>query len=168
MDDLVGSYVPADDIALLVLRIHPAARRREASPADDRSDAAVPTTSVMRSDLFPCDPSSVPAARRFIGECVEQLGLGSVPLVQLLVSELATNAVVHARSGFDVTVEKLACGGARVEVRDFGGGTPRVLECDPIAVSGRGLQIVTSLARSWGIEERPAGIGKSTWFTVAA
>ena len=166
MDDLVGSYVPADDIALLVLRIHPAARRREAAPGS--SDAAVPAPSVMRSDLFACDPSSVPAARHFIGECVEQLGLGSVPLVQLLVSELATNAVVHARSSFDVTVQKLADGGARVEVRDFGGGTPRVLDREPIAVSGRGLQIVTSLARSWGIDERPAGVGKSTWFTVAA
>jgi len=88
--------------------------------------------------------------------------------VQLLVSELATNAVVHARSCFDVTVEKLACGGARVEVRDFGNGMPRVLHHEPIALSGRGLQIVTSLARSWGIEERPAGTGKSTWFTVGA
>ena len=167
MDDLVGSYVPADDIALLALRIHPASQRR-AVPADDRVDVAVPATSVMRSELFPGDPSSVPAARRFIGECVEQLGLGSLPLVQLLVSELATNAVVHARSSFDVTVEKLRCGGARVEVRDFGDGTPRVLDHEPMAVSGRGLEIVRSLARSWGIEERPAGIGKSTWFTVAA
>jgi anti-sigma regulatory factor (Ser/Thr protein kinase) len=167
MDDLVGSYVPADDIALLALRIHPAVRSSE-PPAPDRAEAAVPATSVMRSDLFPCDPSSVPAARKFIGECVEQLGLGSLPLVQLLVSELATNAVVHARSCFDVTVEKLADGCARVEVRDFGGGTPRVLDREPIAVSGRGLQIVTSLARSWGIEERPGGVGKSTWFTVAA
>jgi anti-sigma regulatory factor (Ser/Thr protein kinase) len=166
MDDLVGSYVPADDIALLALRIHPAPRRVE-QPVADPSDAAVATAPVMRSDLFACDPSSVPAARRFIGECVEQLGLGSLPLVQLLVSELATNAVVHARSSFDVTVEKLACGGARVEVRDFGGGTPQVLDREPIAVSGRGLQIVRSLARSWGIEERPAGVGKSTWFTVA-
>jgi putative methionine-R-sulfoxide reductase with GAF domain/anti-sigma regulatory factor (Ser/Thr protein kinase) len=167
MDDLVGSYVPADDIALLVLRIHPAVRPCE-HPAPEDADIAVPATSVMRSDLFPCDTSSVGAARKFIGACVEQLGLGSLPLVQLLVSELATNAVVHARSSFDVTVEKLADGCARVEVRDFGGGTPRVLDREPIAVSGRGLQIVRSLARSWGIEGRPGGIGKSTWFTVAA
>jgi putative methionine-R-sulfoxide reductase with GAF domain/anti-sigma regulatory factor (Ser/Thr protein kinase) len=167
MDDLVGSYVPADDIALLALRVHPAARRRE-PPAADSAHAAVPATSVLRSELFACDPSSVPAARRFIGECVEQLGLASLPLVQLLVSELATNAVVHARSCFDVTVEKSAGGCARVEVRDFGGGTPRLLDREPIAVSGRGLQIVASLARSWGVEQRPAGTGKSTWFTVAA
>jgi hypothetical protein len=64
-------------------------------------------------------------------------------------------------------VEKLTWGGARIEVRDFGGGAPQVLDRESVAVSGRGLQIVRSLARSWGIEERPSGAGKSTWFTVA-
>jgi anti-sigma regulatory factor (Ser/Thr protein kinase) len=82
------------------------------------------------------------------------------------VSELATNAVVHAQSCFDVTVEKLSDGGARVEVRDFGPGTPQVLDCDPVADTGRGLRIVSLLAESWGVQDRPGGAGTSTWFTL--
>ena len=73
------------------------------------------------------DPASVKAARRFIVECVEHLGLQCLPDVQLMVSELATNAVLHAKSQFDVTLEKVNHNTVRVEVRDFGNGTPRLL-----------------------------------------
>jgi anti-sigma regulatory factor (Ser/Thr protein kinase) len=169
MDDLVGSHVPSDDIALLVLRVRPAPHAGSRSSSDRESAGAGSAAgSVVRSDLFSCEPSSVADARHFIGECVGHLGLRSLPDVQLMVSELATNAVVHAQSCFDVTVEKLPDGAARVEVRDFGGGSPRLLDCDPGAVKGRGLRIVASLAQSWGVQERPGSVGKSTWFTVAA
>jgi anti-sigma regulatory factor (Ser/Thr protein kinase) len=163
MEALIGSYVPADDIALLALRIRPTLPKSNTGALWAKRSGV----SVMRSELFACDPSSVGLARRFISECVEQLGLRSLPDAQLMTSELATNAIVHAHSRFDLTVEKLPDGGARIEVRDFGSGTPHVLDCDPVGSSGRGLKIVTLLSESWGMHERPGGLGKSIWFTVA-
>ena len=80
----------------------------------------------------------------------------------------ATNAVVHAQSSFDVTVETLPDDKVRVEVRDFGPGTPQLLDDGPIAVKGRGLRIASLLAEGWGVQDRPGGAGTSTWFTLNA
>ena len=165
MDDLVGGHIPSDDIALLVLRVSPAPPK---AVGRRRTPVAADSTSVVRSDLFSCDPSSVAVARRFVGECVGRFGLQSLPDVQLMVSELATNAVVHARSSFDVTVETLPDDRVRVEVRDSGPGTPQMLDDGPIAVKGRGLRIVSLLAECWGVQDRPGGAGTSTWFTLKA
>ncbi len=160
MDVLIADYVPDDDVALLAVRIDPDSQRPAEIPFDS-GDA-----SIVRSALFPCDPKSVAAARRFISQCVEQLGLQTMPEVTLLTSELAANAVLHAHSPFDVTVEKLQTGGARVEVRDFGGGRPELLDRPIASVGGRGLQIVDLVATTWGVDERQGGSGKCTWFTV--
>ena len=93
MDSMIGSYVPADDVALLALRVTPGPRPMPLT-SEDRGE-----WSLVRSDLFACDPVSVRGARRFIVESVELLGLHRLPDVQLMVSELATNAVVHANQG---------------------------------------------------------------------
>jgi anti-sigma regulatory factor (Ser/Thr protein kinase) len=84
-----------------------------------------------------------------------------------MVSELATNAVLHAKSRFDVIVERVSDSAIRVEVRDFGHGIPRLLAGSTEAQSGRGLRIVALLAETWGVENRPGGRGKTIWFTVA-
>jgi phosphoserine phosphatase RsbU/P len=161
MDTMIGSYVPADDVAVLVFRVRPRPKRSTAETAEARPLLA-------RSELFACEPASVANARRFIAECVEQLGLRHLPEVQLMVSELATNAFQHSGARFDVTVERLSDTTVRVEVRDFGSGTPRLLNRGIEADGGRGLQIVDLLAESWGVVNRPATVGKSTWFVVSA
>lgn len=161
MDSMIGSYVPADDVALLALRVTPK-RRTMASTFEDRDE-----WSVLRSDLFACDPASVRAARRFIVECVEVLGLQRLPDVQLMVSELATNAVFHAKSQFDVILERVDSKTVRVEVRDFGQGTPTVIPGETGSPGGRGLKIVDLLAQTWGVEKRQAAPGKTTWFVVS-
>jgi phosphoserine phosphatase RsbU/P len=160
MDTMIGSYVPADDVALLALRVTPNRPARK-STFEDQDE-----WSLARSDLFACDPASVRLARRFILESVELLGLQRLPDIQLMVSELATNAVVHAKSQFDVVVERVDRETVRVEVRDFGHGVPAVIP-GATGSGGRGLKIVDLLAQSWGVENRPAGQGKSTWFVVA-
>jgi phosphoserine phosphatase RsbU/P len=163
MDSLIGQYVPDDDVALLVLRV-----KLEVT-TEGRSEAAESAgVSVARSDLFASRPASVRAARHFIDECVELLGLRSLPDIRLMVSELATNAVLHSDARFDVTVERLDEGTVRVELRDFGPGLPHYLNRGVAAESGRGLQIVDLLAESWGVDVRPGGLGKSTWFVVAS
>jgi phosphoserine phosphatase RsbU/P len=161
MDSMIGSYVPADDIAVLALRVTTQSRTMTPTPEDGVD------WPIVRSELFACDRASVKAARRFIGECVEHLGLHCLPNVQLMVSELATNAVLHAKSQFDVTLERVRHGSARVEVRDFGGGTPCLFPSSTATEGGRGLRIVDLLAEAWGVESRPGGRGKSTWFTVS-
>jgi anti-sigma regulatory factor (Ser/Thr protein kinase) len=161
MDAMIGSYVPADDVALLALRVTPRPPVRT-STVEDQDE-----WSLVRSDLFPCDRDSVRSARRFVVESVELLGLQRLPDVQLMVSELATNAVLHAKSRFDVVLERLDRNRVRVEVRDFGNGVPAVLPGSSGSLGGRGLKIVDLLAQTWGVENRPAGQGKSTWFVVA-
>jgi anti-sigma regulatory factor (Ser/Thr protein kinase) len=79
------------------------------------------------------------------------------------VSELVTNAVVHARS--DIAVRLCRTGsGIRVEIadRDPQPAAPRPL--DPEGVGGRGLHLVNALARDWGV--RPAQPGKTVWFEL--
>lgn len=113
---------------------------------------------------FPCDPRSVPGARRFIREVLSPWPRETIEVAELMVSELATNCIRHAGTGFEL----LVCAGEeiRVEVSDSGEGTPRVLTPRPTDPSGRGLRIVEGLSRRWGISERPQG--KTVWFTLLA
>ena len=161
MDTMIGRYVPADDVAVLALRVRPRSPRSQTETAE-----AAPL--LARSELFACEAASVRGARRFIAECVEQLGLRRLPDVQLMVSELATNAIQHSGGRFDVTVERLSDTAVRVEVRDFGSGSPRLLHRGKGAEGGRGLHIVDLLSEAWGVASRPGAIGKSTWFVVSA
>jgi anti-sigma regulatory factor (Ser/Thr protein kinase) len=80
--------------------------------------------------------------------------------VEVVVSEMAANAVKHAASGFRLTVD-LQPMVVRVEVADAGGGWPCPAPMDPTARGGRGLQIVDALSDGWGVERRPAG--KVVW-----
>jgi anti-sigma regulatory factor (Ser/Thr protein kinase) len=87
-------------------------------------------------------------------------------VAELLVSELVTNAVVHAQSRLVLQVE-VADPRVEVSVEDLGGGlplpTPDAPEDD--SVGGRGLLLVDALADSWGCEQTPSG--KRVWFELA-
>lgn len=83
--------------------------------------------------------------------------------VRLIVSELATNAVVHAGSGFRVRVSRAEVG-IRVEVHDPSPRPPVVRRPEPGTIGGRGLAIVERLARAWGCE--PTSAGKIVWAEV--
>lgn len=117
---------------------------------------------------FPNDPSAVPAARRFVSQAVTHHG-GHGPMLdktQLLVTELTTNAVLHAHSPIRLSVMPES-DRVRVEVRD-NDPCPLVIPKRPEtdAESGRGLWLVNALASSWGVNcnER----GKTVWFEVDA
>ena len=83
----------------------------------------------------------------------------------LLTTELAANAVLHARTDFDVVVHR-AADGARVEVRDRSSVLPVFTAPSATAMSGRGLLLVQTLAAAWGSQVLPGG-GKSVWFELA-
>lgn len=114
---------------------------------------------------FECAPESVPEARRFAAEALQRLPAEALDSVTLMVSEVATNCIRHADSGFDLTISQSE-GEIRIEATDRGGGEPRVRSPGPSDVSGRGLQIVDLLSTAWGWERLP-GRGKTVWFTVA-
>ena len=86
------------------------------------------------------------------------------PPVEVLISELATNAVRHARTPFTVA---LAWDGLtlRVEVRDGSSLAPRpYLADDPDREGGRGLLLVDAVAQDWGVNLHHQG--KTVWFTI--
>jgi anti-sigma regulatory factor (Ser/Thr protein kinase) len=85
-------------------------------------------------------------------------------LAVLLVSEVVTNAVVHARSSVRVTVHTDAHW-VRVEVEDQGRGRPLVRPFTRDQPNGRGLGVVERLATDWGTERRAQR--KVVWFEIA-
>lgn len=82
----------------------------------------------------------------------------------LLVSELATNVVKHAKTSFTVSVA--VAGRVRVEVSDGKADLGEAVATDLTSDGGRGLRIVQALAEGWGIDTGPSG--KIAWFTVPA
>jgi anti-sigma regulatory factor (Ser/Thr protein kinase) len=114
---------------------------------------------------FPMHVVSVRAARRFATESLADLPSELLSAVELMVSELATNSIRHAKSSFRITITREP-GQVRVEVSDFAGGMPTLKSPGPDEPTGRGLRIVSLSSDTWGITQS-AGPDKAVWFTVA-
>jgi len=116
----------------------------------------------------PADPGHVGVIRRRAAFQVTQWGLaGLAETVGLLLSELLTNAV-KAGSGGAMTAH-LSCGEHTLEVAvsDTYAGKPQLSSPDPQQEGGRGLLIVTKLAKDWGTKPSAHGPGKTVWCTIA-
>lgn len=135
-----------DDVAILVARL--------AAPADERHEL-----------LLAHGGHSVGQARRFVRERLVTAGWREQAEVgELLVSEIATNAVRYGTPPYLVTVE-FSGDCVEVAVADEDVALPRpVAGGDGLAESGRGLRLVAELARDWGTRSRQGG--KSVWFTL--
>ena len=108
-------------------------------------------------------PSAVPRARWFVAGALRAAGLSPSP-ADLLTSELASNAVDHCITPFEVTV--LIGDEVRVEVVDGSVTVPVRSAAALDAERGRGLLVVDALASAWSVE--PSARGKTVWFTVPA
>jgi anti-sigma regulatory factor (Ser/Thr protein kinase) len=106
-----------------------------------------------------CAPAE---ARRFVSQVLRRHGHEGSTLddAKLIVSELATNAIVHARSSFSVML-KTEGSRVRVSVADASHVEPRLREQNPVADRGRGLALVATVAKRWGVEATDAG--KTVW-----
>lgn len=114
---------------------------------------------------FPGVIGSPREARRFACEILRTWGLEeAMDAANLIVSELGTNAVLHAGSDFEVALTRSA-GGLRISVSDSSTTVPVALPPSVSSATGRGLGIVASYARDWGIEASPAG--KTVWAELA-
>ena len=119
------------------------------------------------SRRFPADPGSARAARRFVVQAAGDVPSGLRDAIAVMIGELAMNAVQHARTEFEVTVD-LAGGILRVEVTDSGHGHPAAAPMPPPeSPRGRGLPIVDGLADAWGIISSRHDQGNGIWFQIA-
>jgi anti-sigma regulatory factor (Ser/Thr protein kinase) len=119
------------------------------------------------SQAFGVTPVAVGQVRRFVEAQLEGIEAGVVDDVILMSSELATNAIRHGRTQFDVTVLlDPDQGSIRVEVHDQGNGDVRRKVPGAYDGTGRGLQIVDQLADTWGSSPDDDGSGKTVWFVL--
>jgi len=117
---------------------------------------------------LPGEPGSVSSARAFVRQTLDAWGLSTlVETTSLLVSELATNAVLHARTSYDVVVERDR-DSLRVAVLDGSPAGPHRRHHGLRAATGRGLGLVETLAGAWGAAA-PEDLGtraKGVWFEL--
>ncbi len=121
---------------------------------------------VVRTRSFPFKLDSVRAARHFV------IGLFNTEPDETLTSdaaivttELASNAVLHACSGFTLTISRSASA-VRIAVRDH---RPLVPGNDGLPfdiTTGHGLSVVAQIAHAWSVERLPDG--KLVWAELPA
>ncbi|MDT0411967.1 MULTISPECIES: ATP-binding protein [unclassified Streptomyces] len=121
------------------------------------------------SERLPRTPEAVGQARRLVTLVLAVWGLSQLTDdAALLVSELATNAVLHARGDeIRVSVDRLSAARVRVSVADESGeAAPRREAGGAYDESGRGLFLVGALARAAGTAVTP--LGKRVWAELEA
>ena len=122
--------------------------------------------------LLPHAPSSVVAARWHITSQLHEAGVVSPAIgdATLVVSELLTNAILHARPlpGAQVLVAwALRERSLEVAVSDGGSMTrPRTAQPSLSSIGGRGLAIVEYLSSRWGV--LPSDFGLTVWAILPA
>jgi serine/threonine-protein kinase RsbW len=117
---------------------------------------------------YPGTPASVPAARQLVRKTLA--GSPRRDDLELIVAELATNAIKHTRSGmkggtFTITILPRP-DGVRLEILDLGSRpVPATPVTDELDEYGRGLLIVTELADKAG-HDVITGRTHSAWAEV--
>jgi anti-sigma regulatory factor (Ser/Thr protein kinase) len=126
------------------------------------------TSAILWSHEAPFTPDALSAssARDFVcHHLVEHDLLYLVEDVRLVVSELVTNAVVHAQTPLVVTVQGLHfC--VIVTVQDDSVSPPRTVVANATDTAGRGLDLVEQLSSHWGVSASVDG-GKHVWALFA-
>lgn len=119
-------------------------------------------TEWSRTKTWTADPVAVAGARRFVRACLAPADEDLVGDVSLVVSELATNAVIHAGTAFSVTLAASNGGPLLLTVRDASASEPSNGVSDTFALGGRGLLLVDAHCAAWGFSPEVEG-GKSVW-----
>ncbi|MDQ4088962.1 MAG: PAS domain-containing SpoIIE family protein phosphatase/ATP-binding protein [Actinomycetota bacterium] len=136
-----------DDLAILVARVR----------ADD------PSPGVHRL-AFELKPESAALTRGFTAGVLDGAGVrDQVDTAVLLVSELVTNAVRHAR-GPCALVVNVKDDEVELAVEDGDPQVPVTRDGGGLEESGRGLLLVGALADRWGVRAIPGG--KAIWFSL--
>ncbi len=137
--------------------------------------SGAPTSSEVRSNdpelevnasvsaRFPADVESPRAARHFASDVMRQWGFSREARdeAELVTTELAANAVLHADSAFSVLLHS-GSEFVRIAVHDTMPIDPTLLVVRP----RRGLGLVTGISRDWGVDV--TANGKTVWAEVDA
>jgi anti-sigma regulatory factor (Ser/Thr protein kinase) len=121
---------------------------------------------VIARRKFDATEESVGQGRRFVLETIADLPDELQDAVSLMVSELATNALVHATSGFEIDIDR-SDASLIISLTDRGTGTPAVQSPASSEPHGRGLRIVEALSDRWGIRPSTPDAGKTVWFQLS-
>ncbi|NGN66965.1 SpoIIE family protein phosphatase [Streptomyces sp. A7024] len=143
--DVLGPGDRDDDIALLAARF----------------DGIAPSSAAQ----WVLDPQAQSAreARKLAREALAGWGLSDLEdAVELLVSEVVTNAVRYAQR--PVTLRMVHTDRLRCEVVDDVPQLPRMRRAGPADEGGRGMYLVNRVAQRWGAERLSAG--KVVWFEI--
>jgi hypothetical protein len=148
-DELISGADRHDDVALLLLRYDGTGLR--------------PVRASWRAWRL---PDAVMHARRFTARTVRSWGVTEeADVVQLVVSELVTNAVVHTQG--DVHLDLTLTGDRlRIAVTDSlprAPVKPRIVDWE--STGGRGIMLVEAMSTAWG--SVPVGGGKQVWSEIA-
>ncbi|MFI1564734.1 SpoIIE family protein phosphatase [Streptomyces sp. NPDC020490] len=155
MDDACDTVVRAlntrggrkDDVALLMVRL-----------------AGIAPDDVAEWRLAR-DPAQAGRARAVVREQLNAWGLtGLADSAELMAGELVTNALRHAH-GRSVELRLVRGDTLLCEVDDDDHDLPTLLSAGPLDESGRGLRVVSTLAREWGASRTKAG--KTVWFELS-
>jgi len=142
-------------------------RRQRPGDASERrpaADEAFPDGARVATHVVEAEPHGVAPARQFVRRTLATWGIDGdyMDTAVLCVSELVTNAIIHGAAGCELRVV-LQHGVLTATVRDR--GTPALRAewsgSDPLAVHGRGLQIVDALSSRWGSELD--SVGMTVW-----
>ncbi|MFF2144454.1 MULTISPECIES: ATP-binding protein [unclassified Kitasatospora] len=114
---------------------------------------------------------SVGAARSLLREFLADVDDGQrfMGIGELVLSELVTNAVQHARVPGRLIFVRFGMepGLLCIEVHDASRRIPTMRAAGNEDESGRGLRLVDQLAKEWGVSPREGGVGKAVWALVA-
>ena len=117
--------------------------------------------------VLPSGTTAAFHARRHIEDACQDLPPDTVDVARLLVTELVSNAVLHA-GGTVLLVITRGDAKVRVEVHDESPYLPVVRHGPSVDEHGNGLRLVDVLAASWGTDPRDdSHPGKAVWFTLA-
>lgn len=126
-----------------------------------------------RTLALPASPPSVRLARDWVSSVLSDIGREELAeSARLAVSELVTNAILHAEPPMKVNVRGTVAH-PRIEVADQSMEPPRHQRRTPTIdiedefswpTVGRGLDLVACYARRWGADIDPRGSGKVVWF----
>jgi anti-sigma regulatory factor (Ser/Thr protein kinase) len=100
----------------------------------------------------PVELAGLGSVREQVVAAAADWGFPDLRELEIVASELITNAVVHGGTDAVLTCRPSGPDGIELTVCDHGAGDPRMGEISLIATSGRGLQIVDALTDAWGVD----------------
>jgi len=155
----IGALTDANEVCGLHSDVVPPRSYVRVDPAVTADRAAERT-----SQVFVPVVSAVPAARRFLMNVLKSWGEDAIAVdAAVVVSELTTNAVLHATSAFRVHLTRRH-DIVRISVDDVGPARPQPRHASPEDFGGRGMQLIEALTRAWGCDVLESG--KTVWADI--